>query len=190
MLGSLLMQLTKMLKEFKPSLLFLARFLGIYFFANLLYGLYIESFEGADPLTFYVASQVSWLLGAVGEPVHVAYDTISPKVSMICDQDVVLNVFEGCNGINVMVIFVAFMVAFGGAWKKMVWFLPLGLLCIHFFNVCRIAALYFAAQHFQQYFYYVHKYLFTAAIYAVVFLLWYIWIVRFHVNARQKKDQA
>jgi exosortase family protein XrtF len=95
------------------------------------------------------------------------------------ERAAVLNFFEGCNGLNVMIVFLAFMAAFGGNRKNILWFIPLGLLIIYFANLARLTMLYYVAEYFQSYFYFVHKYLFTAVIYVIVFGLWTIWIMKY-----------
>ena len=167
-----------MLREFRPALLFLARFLAVYVVGNVLYGLYIESFgEQVDPVTRVVTEHTSELLRAAGEETSTGDRAGRPIVLLMnATEGTVLNVFEGCNGLNVMIVFVAFMVAFGGPLRKMVWFIPASLIVIHIFNLLRIALLYYVATHLEQYFYLFHKYLFTAILYAVVFALWVIWV--------------
>ena len=50
-----------------PTIIFLAKFLGIYLVANLLYGAYVTSFEPApDRVTSAVAQQTSAALNACG----------------------------------------------------------------------------------------------------------------------------
>lgn len=178
-----------MLKEFKPSILFLVRFLVIYFVGNVLYGLYVESFDNtADSITTIVTTQSSGLLNLLGSNTSAVKNSQGPTVFIETSEKIALSVFEGCNGVNVMIIFVAFVVAFGGPWKKMLWFIPAGLAVIHASNLLRIALLFFVSEHYSEYFYYVHKYFFTAILYLVVFILWVIWVVRF--NVRQKKASA
>ena len=175
-----------MLKEFRPSIYFLLKFLGVYFLGNVAYGLFVESFSsGPDFITVHVARQVSSLLNITGESVTVTASHLRPIALLIHDQKSVLNVYEGCNGINVMVVFVAFLIAYGGRWKNIVWFLPLGIVTIHLFNLLRIFGLYVVALNYQEYFYYIHKYIFTAFIYFIVFVLWIIWI--FKLNVRPAK---
>jgi exosortase family protein XrtF len=95
------------------------------------------------------------------------------------DGLVVINVYEGCNGINVIIVFVAFLVAFGGPPKSLVLFGIGGIVLIHLFNLARIAFLFFLALSNSRSFYYYHKYLFTATLYGVVFLLWAVWVLKF-----------
>jgi exosortase family protein XrtF len=178
-----------LLKEFKPSLLFLARFLGIYFVGNILYGLYVESYDNTpDGITYSVTVQVTAALNLLGCSVTASRNTQGPTVFIETTEKIILSVYEGCNGVNVMILFVAFIVAFGGPRKKMGWFASAGLLIVHLCNLLRIVMLFFVAEYYDRYFYYVHKYAFTAVIYIVVFILWVIWVA--HFNKRAAKDKS
>jgi len=166
-----------MLKEFKPALRFVAIFIAVYLVLNFVYGFWIESVRPSpDRATILVTQQTSVFLSAIGEDVQGRIDVKTPTVSVLKKGDIVLRVYEGCNGINVMIVFISFLLAFSGGKKKIIWFLPLGLFIIHLANLIRIALLYYVAEYWQSYFYYVHKYLFTAVIYLVVFLLWWVWV--------------
>jgi exosortase family protein XrtF len=170
-----------MLKEFKPSFVFLAKFLGIYFVGNVLYGLYIESFgQKADHITFWVTQQTALLLNILGIYPDIVPNPHGPSVFLKEHAVTMLSVFEGCNGINIIIIFVAFVIAFGGPVKKMAWFIPLGIFIVHLSNLLRIWLLYFVSKNYQHYFYYVHKYFFTAILYLVIFALWTFWVIRFN----------
>ncbi|MFZ6012218.1 MAG: exosortase family protein XrtF [Bacteroidota bacterium] len=180
-----------MLKEFKPSFVFLAKFLVIYVVGNTLYGIYIESFvQQPDRITAVVASQTSFALNTCGAETYVEQNTVGPTVLLKENGRVMLNIFEGCNGINVMIIFVAFIVAFGGPRKPMLWFLILGLAIIHVSNLFRISLLYYVARFFRDYFYYVHKYFFTGILYLIVFALWTMWVLRFNDKKASKLESA
>jgi len=165
------------MKEFKTAFRFLAVFLGLYLGLNIVYGLWISSYSNkADQATIIVTNQTSWLLNRMGEATQTQINGAAPTVSIMKDSRVALSVFEGCNSINVMIVFVAFLVAYKGSWKNLAWFLPLGLVLIYLANLARVVLLYFVAEYWRQYFYYIHKYLFTAAIYLIVFILWWWWI--------------
>ena len=166
----------EMIKEFKPALRFLGIFVGLYLVLNFLYGWWIERYDVADPATVLVTKQSSWLLNVMGEETYTKPKLNTRTISIYKGSRIVVNVFEGCNGINVAIVFISFMLAFGGDRKKIIWFIPLGLVLIHFANLLRVSGLFLVAEYFEQYFYYVHKYAFTASIYVMVFLLWWIWI--------------
>lgn len=166
-----------LLKDFKPALLFLGKFLGIYLVGNVLYGIYISHYNPkADPVSRVVTSQTSACLNLAGENTTYQQHPFKNSVELLQNGNTVLSVFEGCNGLNVMIIFVAFVVAFNGPVSRMLWFIPAGLIVIHLVNLGRIGLLYFVAQEYEQYFYYVHKYFFTAILYLVVFALWAAWV--------------
>jgi len=172
-----------MLKDFKPALFFLAKFLAIYFVGNILYGVYVESCgNSADAITKSVTVQTVKLLNLLDPSISTEVNQNEPTVFIKKGTSTVINVFEGCNGINVMIVFVAFLIAFGGPKKKLIWFLLFGLLIIHLTNLVRLCLLYYVAQHYEHYFYYVHKYFFTAILYLIVFALWVIWVVKFNIK--------
>jgi exosortase family protein XrtF len=165
------------LKEFAPALTFLFVFLAVYLAGNVIYGLYVEYYKpGADPVTVSITEQSVLILDAVGQPATSTVEETSPYVLLMRDQRLVLRVFEGCNGINVMVIFLAFVLAFGGRAKRMIPYLVFGLVTIHVANLCRILLLYHTALYRPILFYYFHKYFFTAVLYLVVFALWILWM--------------
>lgn len=171
------------LKEFKPTILFLAKFVGLYLVGNLLYGWYITSYEPApDPVTHWVSEQTAIILSACGWPVVTA--DREKTTSLLYAGKGILSVYEGCNGLNTMILFAAFIIAFGPVNKTCLWFVPLGFLIIHTVNLLRIIFLFLVAQYLPQFMYFTHKYLFTIFLYAVIFTLWVWWVKKF---AGQKK---
>lgn len=176
-----------MLNEFKPVVFFLLRFLGIYLAGNLCYGLFVTYYHpGVDPITFSVTQQVSWLLNLFG------YQTL---VTTVADKHVAdlqtplltaLSVYEGCNGVNVWIIFCAFLFAMGPIKKQIFYFLGWGTLAIHLSNLLRLSFLFFVSVYLPNFWYFMHKYLFTAIIYLVVFTLWIVW-VRMHTSKNGKQ---
>jgi exosortase family protein XrtF len=170
-----------MLKEFKPALLFLGKFLLVYFLGNLIYGFYVESFgEKPDPVTSLISHQTSWILNKTGYNTRTEDHSSSPKVIIEENGLGVLNVFEGCNGVNVMIVFIAFLIAYGGRIVSLIVFLISGVILIHLFNLLRVCYLFYLAYNNSQTFYFYHKYFFTATLYAVVFGLWAIWVIWFN----------
>lgn len=169
------------LNEFKPALRFLLIFLSVYFVLNLVYGLWIESL-GSQPdfATQWVSSQSALLANGMGYEAQAVPNPDGPTIRMMSGDRVILNVFEGCNGLNVVIVFLAFILAFGGSVRKRGWFIPAGILVIHLFNLGRIMILYFLSYTGSNYFHYFHKYFFTAVIYGAVFFLWWLWIILNH----------
>jgi exosortase family protein XrtF len=174
-------------KEFKPTIYFLIKFLGFYLAGNLLYGLYVTNFEPApDPITTAVTKQTALVLDQLGWSTEVIPQIIRPTVTIMHQQKAIVAVYEGCNGINVMIIFLAFVVAFGPIRKSMIWFVLAGLIIIHISNLVRIGLLFLVALYKPHYLYFSHKYFFTAFIYGFVLVLWMIWVKYFS----RKKSHA
>ena len=171
----------ELLKEFKPSILFLVKFLGAYLILNLLYGLYINSYSPEpDPVTFIVTEQTSWMLNLLGNETTILKDEARPNVHLNNEERGILAVFEGCNGLNTLIVFVSFLIAYGQLKKKLLWFIPLGVVVIHFFNLVRVGALYYITVYFDQYLYFTHKYLFTGFLFGIIFIMWYIWVKKIY----------
>lgn len=169
------------MKEGKGVFIFLVIFLGLYLGLNILYGVWISSYGNrADILTQLITRQTSMLLNVVGEETSVLPASNKPNVEIIKAGQKVIGVYEGCNSVNVMIVFVAFVAAFKGTWKQLLWFVPVGLAIIYLANLIRVGLLYFIAAYWSHYFYYFHKYLFTAFIYFIVFMLWLGWMKRSH----------
>ncbi|MCC6833835.1 MAG: exosortase family protein XrtF [Cytophagales bacterium] len=169
------------MSDTKGALRFLGVFLGLYFSLNIVYGLWITSYgHHADAITNLITRQTSIMLNLVGEETTINPSEDKPSVAIMKNGQKVIGVYEGCNSINVMIVFVAFVAAFKGSVKQRVWFVPLGLGIIYLTNLLRVALLYFVAEYWSHYFYYFHKYLFTAFIYLIVFVLWLWWMKLTH----------
>jgi len=98
---------------------------------------------------------------------------------------------DPCNGLTLFALFTGFVVAFPGSIKRKAWFIPLGLVFIHIFNILRIVALALIIYYFPdpEVLDFNHNYTFTILVYSAVFALWYIWAVKLS-NATFKKPSA
>jgi exosortase family protein XrtF len=167
------------LKEFRPTLLFLVKFFVLYLVGNLLYGAWITSwYPRPDPLTTSVTEQSSSILNVFGWETEAYEHGTKPTTYIATREKAIVSVYEGCNGLNVVIVFLSFLLAFGPYTKKLLWFIPLGLLVIHLSNLARIVLLAFVSEFMPKYLYFTHKYLFTAFIYLFVFLLWIQWVMK------------
>jgi len=168
------------IKEFKPTILFLVKFIGIYVLANLLYGVYVTTYSPKpDPITSWSSYHTAIALRGCGWQVITRNSETKPITQLIFEKRTVLSIYEGCNGINVMIIFVAFVIAFGPSSRAMWWFIPVGLVILHAMNLARIALLFWVSLYMPDFMYFTHKYLFTAILYVVVFVLWIWWVKKF-----------
>ena len=90
-----------MFKEFRPSFLFLGKFLAIYIVCSIIYGIYVESFgNNADAITWWVSDQTVSILHALGYNAGTHPVETGSKVALLNGSDIVINLIEGCNGIK------------------------------------------------------------------------------------------
>ena len=168
------------IQEFKPTIFFLVKFIGIYVVVNLLYGFYVTAYEPKpDPITSVVSYHTAIALKGCGWSTITEDNNTKPTTNLIFNGKSILAIYEGCNGVNVMIIFVAFLIAFGPISKAMWWFIPVGIGIIHGMNLARIALLFWVSLYLPDFMYFTHKYFFTAILYVVVFILWIWWVKRF-----------
>lgn len=182
-----------MWKEFKPTILFLVKFFVIYFGLSVLYGFFIKNYDTAqpsqaDPVTHFVTYNCSLSANALGYTTTVVEDDhlnrdYMPEVtydSIWFNGIYAVSIEEGCNGINIMLLFIAFIIAFGGKLVNMLIFIPSGIIFIHLANIGRLMLLCLLNVEWGgRAFHFFHKYFFTAVIYLAILLLWYLWAVKF-----------
>lgn len=107
---------------------------------------------------------------------------ILPNASLVLNGGIVVNVYEGCNAINVSILFVAFLFAYKKSFKATLVFAIIGLISIYLFNLFRVGGLFLVALYFPDSLYLMHKFVFTGVIYAFVFGLWFIWVQQLNRN--------
>ena len=103
------------------------------------------------------------------------------------NNDSVARIVEGCNGVSVMILFIAFIIAFSTTFKKTSLYILIGLLIIHLLNIVRIALLGLGFYYYPEHEELLHDILFPLFIYGVVFALWVLWVMKFSGNAKKSK---
>ncbi len=175
------------LVKYKPFLLFLAKFLLTYAVLTLAYQIYLTQFSKADfevdSFTRSVARQTKGLIGIWDSRVSIAPHPEQASIKLLYRGQFIARVVEGCNALSVMILFVAFVVAFTGKFRTTLVFIAGGMALIHVLNVFRIAVLVVALYHFPQYEALLHGVIFPLFIYGVVFLLWVFWVNKFSFYA-------
>lgn len=179
------------LAKYKPFLFFLGKFILCYALLAGVYKAYLNGFEPTqtDGMTNLVANQTRWLISQFNSEVSILPHSGQPSIKLYYNYEYVARIVEGCNAVSVMILFVAFVVAFTGKLRTTVLFLLGGCLLIHLLNIARIAALAAALHHFPAQEHLLHDILFPLAIYGVVFLLWMLWVNKFSRYA-QGADKA
>lgn len=167
----------EVLRQYTPALRFLGIFVGLYLLLNTVYGLWIQSYYPlVDPFTIWVAEQTSFLLRSFGQGFTALPEKTSANVGMWLNGQLGVLVYEGCNGINVVIVYLVFLVAYRGEFLRLLKFALGGIGLIHLLNLIRVGLLAEVALFYPDYLYFFHKFFFTGFIYAVVFALWFFWV--------------
>lgn len=177
---------------YRPFLKFLFLFFITYGVLSFVYNQYLSLYENekypVDPFTESVSYQVKFIsnnfLGGNTE----IYKYIGDKWTILAYNDQsIARIVEGCNAISVMILFVAFVVAFAGKPKKTIIFILVSLVLIHILNLFRIALLGALLYHYPQHSHLTHGVLFPLIIYGFVFGLWVVWVKKYSGFIPQKK---
>ena len=157
--------------EHRPVVIFLAKILAVYVVWYAVYDLWLLPQGHLDGWVGRSAAVLSGsLLEAAGlEPVVDGRVIRLPSGSGVW-------VADACTGLVTVGLFVGFVLAYPGSWRRRLLFLPLGVVVIHLANVVRIAFLTWLRDVQPALFDPVHQWGATPFFYAVVFGLWVIWM--------------
>lgn len=84
-------------------------------------------------------------------------------------------VFDYCNGIDLMFIYVGIIFLLPYTFKRKIAFSMGGLIAINIMNIIRIACLYLIYVYNRNAFYFSHHYLFTLVMYLLIFYGWLLY---------------
>ncbi len=167
----------RMLKDFKPVLGILLRFIIIYLVLLFAYQFYLNSEKesGLDSFSRIIADQVSYLQNMIGYSTQLYDDIRNEQVWFYVKDQYTTRMVEGCNAVSVMILFISFVFAFYKGAKTFI-FVGIGLLLLYIMNLIRIIGLNIVMADHKEYGKMFHDFVFPAIIYGTVVLLWLIWI--------------
>ncbi|MBQ7387769.1 MAG: exosortase/archaeosortase family protein [Paludibacteraceae bacterium] len=122
---------------------------------------------------------------------HVAYATylflslfepniVLENTRIVFQNNQAMNIVWACSGLKQMVIFSFVIICSRGDWRHKLWFIPLGLLACHVYNILRIAFLGWIVEYHQEQFDFYHEYITKYLFYGIIFLLWVCWNEHFN----------
>ncbi|WKL47133.1 exosortase family protein XrtF [Flavobacterium pectinovorum] len=176
----------KYLLQFKPFLIFISTFFGVYILLTVIYKFYLNSFEinDIDGITNVVGDNVNQLMHLFNCDIKIFKSIGNPCLEVWYNKIYIVRIVEGCNAVSVIILFVSFVVAFSGKFKTTLFYILFGILIIYLLNVIRIALLTVLLFHFREKEHILHGVLFPLVIYGVVFILWIIWVNKFSKYAK------
>lgn len=171
------------MKKYKTLIYFLLKFFITYFVLTLGYDYYLkqtqftkEGDSKSDPYTKEVARESSIVYNILYENAHVIQDKKNPYMNLFIGNRKVSLVNEGCNAISIMIIMIAFIIAFSIKIIPTVLYTLFGILFVHVVNILRISILsrgiFIEYPHIKL----MHDVFFPGVIYGSVIFICIFWI--------------
>jgi exosortase H (IPTLxxWG-CTERM-specific) len=124
-----------------------------------------------EPFTGGVASLSGAVLNLLGQ--HVAL-----RGTVIQGPHFAVNIRNGCNGVEAMLIFLAAVLAFPAPWRWRLGGLVLGMLAIQVVNLVRVVSLYLTGAYLPRLFDASHSVIWQSVVILFGVLLWIFWANR------------
>lgn len=134
---------------------------------------------------------LNWVNDNVIEPFTGGIARVSGAVLDVLGQDVrmngtviqgsrfAVNIRNGCNGVEAMLIFLAAVLAFPAPWRSRGLGLVLGILAIQLVNLVRVVVLFLTGAYFPKLFDTSHTVIWQTVVILFSVLLWIYWVNRF-----------
>ncbi len=173
----------------KAIIVFLVKFFATYFILFGAYSFYLHKTQHktdifvCSPLTSTVAQHVYKTSKMLGYDAEIEQHTEELSIKFMLNGNYVSRIIEGCNSVSIIILFLAFIIAFSGSLVNTVLFGLFGSALIYIVNVLRIIALSILYHKFPEYQIMLHDLLFPSVIYGLTFVLWVTW-VKFFSNLK------
>ena len=121
-----------------------------------------------EPFTGLIARASGVALNLIGQEVKMDGTAISnPRFGV--------NIRNGCNGLETMVIFLAAVLAFPASWKARLLGLVFGAVTIQAINLVRVVALFLTGAYFPAYFDSSHTVIWQTIVILFGVMMWILW---------------
>ena len=175
--------------QYKPFLIFLGKFALTYLVLTFAYQFYLNQFDvknhEVDGFTKLVTGQVEQTLLFFNSDARTELHPNEASYKFFYKGKYLSRIVEGCNALSVIILFIAFVIAFSGKLKYTIPYIVGGSLIIHILNITRISLLMVAFYNFPEANTFFHDILFPLVIYGTVFILWVIWVNKFSFYAKK-----
>jgi len=125
-----------------------------------------------EPFTAVIAQVSGGILGLMGQKVTM-------NGTIISNARFAVNIRNGCNGVEAMLIFLAAVLAFPAPWRSRLAGLGLGILVIQIVNLIRVVALFLTGVYFPKLFDTSHTVIWQTIVILSGVLLWIYWANRY-----------
>ncbi len=125
-----------------------------------------------EPFTAGVARVSGMSLNLIGQDIEM-------RGTVIRNDRFAVNIRNGCNGVETMIIFLAAVLAFPASWKSRAIGLVLGMFAIQGINLLRVIALFLTGAYFPKLFDSSHTVVWQTIVILFGVFLWIFWANRF-----------
>ncbi|MGB5262041.1 MAG: exosortase family protein XrtF [Lutimonas sp.] len=166
----------------KTIIIFLIKFFVTYFLLTGGYSIYLSKTQettgifSCAPITRQVADHVKVAAQIFGYQSSIDQNPDELSIKFLLNDQHVINVVEGCNSVSIIILFLAFIIAFKGGLKDTFFYGLFGAVTIYLVNILRIFLIAVLYQKFPAYKVFWHDLMFPAIIYGYIFLLWIVWV--------------
>lgn len=129
-----------------------------------------------EPFTAGIARVSGYVLDLLGQGIEM-------EGTAIRGERFSVNIRNGCNGVETMIIFLAAVLAFPASWRSRAIGLGLGLVAIQAINLVRVVALFLTGAYFPSLFDSSHTVVWQTLVILFGVLLWIYWANRYAVPA-------
>jgi len=139
----------------------------------------IRTISGEDVLAAFTAG-VAKVSGAT---LDLLGQGVEMEGTVIRNPRFAVNIENGCNGVETMIIFLAAVLAFPASWKARAVGLALGLVAIQLVNLVRVVALFLTGVYFPSFFDNSHTVVWQTIVILFGVFLWIFWANRYALPA-------
>lgn len=178
-----------------PIRLFLGKALLLFIIWKIIYTGFLYDSKYLDhPLTTHVAVASTYVLNNLGsmdgfsskrENTSFTYESGKSihEISTIYHYDEkVLYIANACNGLEVMILYIGFIICMPSSFWRKVLYIILGVIILDLINILRCVGLIYLQEYFHAYFEFAHHYLFKAIVYTATLLIWMFYSRKIHLK--------
>lgn len=179
---------------------FILRAVTILIVWKLLYLIFLLPHRVLDkPLSYAVAAGTVWALNAFthsqdysnkSEIGNVPVDneiTATPLENIYYHGRNIVSIEDGCNGLELIVLYIGFIVCMPAVMKRKLIFSIGGAVLIYVVNVIRCAGVTYIILYYPKFADFAHHYIFTFIVYGLIIVLWLIFSKKLYLTDAQTR---
>ena len=122
-------------------------------------------------LSRHIAAAVYWLVSLCRDTAYMVGEH-----TIRFESGAGTTIVWSCSGLKQAFIWFCLILTVRGGWVHKIWYIPLGWICCHAFNILRIFIIALFIEHHPDWFPFLHDFLFKYLFYGMMFGLWVIFV--------------